>query len=79
MMLRKMFNNPVSHVGVYFLGSQVKVAVELDVLSKKTKSRRDENFHTIKLTPLFSDVEDVYINEQFTEVASSFYNIICCI
>jgi hypothetical protein len=38
------------------------------------KSRRDENIHTIKLTSLLSDVEDVYSSEQFTEVASSFYN-----
>jgi hypothetical protein len=53
-------------------GSQV--AVKLDILSKKMKRRRDENFHTIKLTPLLPDVEDVYSNEQFPEVASSFYN-----
>jgi hypothetical protein len=37
------------------------------------KSRRDENFLTTKLTSLSSDVEDVYTNEQFTEVANSFY------
>jgi hypothetical protein len=38
------------------------------------KSRRYETSHTIKLTPLLPDVEDLYRNEQFPEVASSFYN-----
>jgi hypothetical protein len=38
------------------------------------KSRRDENFCTTKFISLLSDVEDVYSNEKFTEVANSFYN-----
>jgi hypothetical protein len=38
------------------------------------KSSSDENFHTTKLTSLLSDVEDVYSNEQFSEVANTFYN-----
>jgi hypothetical protein len=54
-----------------------EVAVELDILSKKKmKSKRDENFHTTKLILLISDVEDVYSNEQLTEVAISFYHIL---
>jgi hypothetical protein len=91
-MLRKMFNDVVSLVWIYFLESQMKVcsifmkkiqsdsisgcevAVELHILSDIMKSRRDENFYTTKLIPLLSDVEDVYNNEQFTKVASSFYN-----
>jgi hypothetical protein len=51
-----------------------EVAVELDILSNKMKSRRDENFHTTKRISILSDVDDVYSNEQFTEAASSFYN-----
>jgi hypothetical protein len=51
-----------------------EVAIERDVLSNKMKSRRDENFCTTKLISLLRDVEDVYINEQFTEVANSFYD-----
>jgi hypothetical protein len=35
---------------------------------------RDENFRTTKLISLLSDVEDVYSNDQVTEVANSFYN-----
>jgi hypothetical protein len=38
------------------------------------KSRRDEIFHTTKLVSLLSEVEDVYNNEEFTEVAKSVYN-----
>jgi hypothetical protein len=90
--LRKMFNDPVSLVWIYFLECQMKVssismkktdsgsisgravAVELDILSNKMKSKRDANFHTTKLISPLSDVEDVYSNEQFTEVANSFYN-----
>jgi hypothetical protein len=51
-----------------------EVVVELDNLSNKMKSRRDKNSHTTKLISLLSDVEDVYSNEQFTEVASSFHD-----
>jgi hypothetical protein len=51
-----------------------EVAVELDFLSNKIKSRRDQYFHTTELISLLSDVEDIHSNEQFTEVASSFYN-----
>jgi hypothetical protein len=50
------------------------VAVELDILSYKMKSRRDENFHTTKCISLLSDVEEVYSNEHFTEVANTIYN-----
>jgi hypothetical protein len=32
-----------------------EVATELDILSNKMKSRRNENFHTIKLISLLSD------------------------
>jgi hypothetical protein len=67
MMLRKMFNDSVSLVWIYFLESQMKVcsismkkiqsdsisgsevAPDLDILSNKMKSRRDENFLTTKL------------------------------
>jgi hypothetical protein len=87
MMLRKMFEDPVSLDLIFFLESQMKicsismkkiqtdsisdseVAVELDILSNKMKSRRDENICTTKLTSLLSDV---YSNEQFTELANSF-------
>jgi hypothetical protein len=51
-----------------------EVAVELVILSSKMKSSRDENFCSTKRVSLLSDVEDVYNNEQFTEVASSLYN-----
>jgi hypothetical protein len=51
-----------------------EVAIELDILSNKMKSKRDENLRTTKLTSLLSDIEDVYSNEQFTKVANSFYN-----
>jgi hypothetical protein len=54
--------------------STSEVATELDILSNKMKSGRDENFHTTKLISLISDTEGVYHNEQFTKVASSFYN-----
>jgi hypothetical protein len=40
-----------------------KISVELDILSNKMKSRRDENFHTTKLISLLSDVEDVYSSQ----------------
>jgi hypothetical protein len=90
--LRKMFNDPVSLVWIYFLESQMKVcsisikkiqsdsisgsevAIELDILPNKMKSKRDEDFHTTKLVSLLSDVEDVYSHVQFMEVANSFYN-----
>jgi hypothetical protein len=51
-----------------------EVAIEVDILSKKMKSRRGENLYTTKLVTLLSDVEDIYSNEQFNEVANSFYN-----
>jgi hypothetical protein len=51
-----------------------EVAVELDILSKKIKSRKGENFCTTKHIKLLSDVEEIYGNEQFNEVANSFYN-----
>jgi hypothetical protein len=38
------------------------------------KSRREEHFRTTKLISLLSNVEDVYSNEKFTEVANSFYH-----
>jgi hypothetical protein len=38
------------------------------------KSRRGEDFRTTALLSLLSHVEDVYSNEQFTEVANSFHN-----
>jgi hypothetical protein len=47
-----------------------EVAIELDILSNKIKSRRYENIHTTKRIPLSSDVEDVYSNEQSTEAAN---------
>jgi hypothetical protein len=50
-----------------------EVAIQLDILSNKMKSRIDENFCTRKLISLLSDA-DVYSNEQFTEVGNSFYN-----
>jgi hypothetical protein len=46
-----------------------KVTTELDILSNKMKSGRDENFCTTKLISLLSDV---YSNEQYTELANSF-------
>jgi hypothetical protein len=52
-----------------------EVALELDILSNKMKSKRDENIHTTKLISLLSDIEDVYSNEHFTEISNSFYNI----
>jgi hypothetical protein len=54
--------------------SRSEVDVELDTSPNKTKSRRDENFCTTKLISLLSDLEDVYSNEQFTQVANSLYN-----
>jgi hypothetical protein len=50
-----------------------EVVVEVDILSNKMKSRRDQNFHTTKLTLLLSGAKNVYSNEQFTKVANSFY------
>jgi hypothetical protein len=52
-----------------------EAAAELDILSNKMKSGREENFCTTKLVSLLSDTEDVYTNEQFTEVANSLYCI----
>jgi hypothetical protein len=49
-------------------------AAELDILSNKMKSGRDENFHTTKLISLLSDVEDSLNTEQFIKEANSFYN-----
>jgi hypothetical protein len=72
-MLRKMFNDPMSLVWIYFSESQMKVcsismkkiqsdsisgsevAIELDILSNKMKSRRVENLHTTKHITLLSD------------------------
>jgi hypothetical protein len=54
--------------------SDSEVAEELNILSDKMKSRRDENFRTTKLISLLSDVEDVYSNEQFTVVDNLFYD-----
>jgi hypothetical protein len=51
-----------------------EAAAELDVLSNKMKSSSDENFRITKLISLLSDGEDVYSNEQFTEVANSFHD-----
>jgi hypothetical protein len=51
-----------------------EVAVGLDIFSNKMKSRSDGNFHAKKLISVLTDVEHVYSNEQFTEVASKFYN-----
>jgi hypothetical protein len=74
MMHRKMFNDPVFLVWIYFLEIQMKVssisikkvksdsilvcevAVELDILSNKMKSRKDENFRTTKLLTNVADV-----------------------
>jgi hypothetical protein len=51
-----------------------EVAIELDILSNKMKSRRYEYFHTTKLISPLSDVKDVYSNGQFTKLTNSFYN-----
>jgi hypothetical protein len=51
-----------------------EVAEELDILTNKMKSRRDENVRTAKLISLLSDFEDFYSNDQFSEVANSFSN-----
>jgi hypothetical protein len=54
--------------------SSSEVAIELDILSNKMKSRTDESFCTTKLISLLSHFEDGYSNEQFNEVANTFYN-----
>jgi hypothetical protein len=94
-MQRKMLNDPVSLVWIYFLESQMKDCsisikkiqsdstsgseVAVDKLSNKLKNRIDENFCTTKLASLLSDLEDVYNNEQFTKAANSFTTLFYCI